>query len=208
MYKVPQAITSVIFNHEKLHATLANVFYLVCPAAANLTTLTADQSLYLIHHSMPIYQACFLDRGTTFDKDIIMSNLTMLGAPGCFAFDAIVGAEMCDELIRTRDGSQIEQHTVDEHFVDLIQGFALTTARAMPHNVDRLQIDEVPGCCSATALSETFDLPTFPSSKLFAYLVKSRKIKAHLSALLEGSNKAVNLDPIFKAAVLEEMYIF
>lgn len=187
---------------------LTNIFFPFRPTAASMTTLTADQSLYLIRHSMPIYQACFLDRGATHDKDTIMSNLTMLGAPGYFSFDSTVAAELCDELIRTRDGSQIEQHEVDEHFVDLVQGFALTTARAMPHNVDRLQIDEVPGCCSATALSETFGLPILPSSKLFAYLVKSRKIKAHLSALLEGSNKAVNLDPIFKAAVLEEMYIF
>lgn len=157
---------------------------------------------------MPIYQACFLDQGTTHDKDGILENLTVLSTLGCLDFDIAAAKDLCNELFRLRDGKQIKQHPEDEHFVILAQKFALTSARAMVHHSDSFRILEVPGRCSFAAISKTFGVLELPSCELFAYCVRSKKMREHLCGLLKDTDEAVALDPMFKAALMEEMFIF
>lgn len=67
----------------------------------------------------------------------------------------------------------------------------------------------VNGVCSPLELSELFGLPVLPNGGFFAYCLNNKVLYDCLhGAPQHPNNPTVINDPIFKAAVMEDMFVF
>lgn len=119
--------------------------------------------------------------------------------------------QICDEVMVEAAGLfLLEVHADNEHYTTSQPNFPLSGLEIVNHTSERGSGEQkiIPGACNPSELSEWFGLPALPDST-FAYCLKSRVLYERLQSALEHTRNLPLLpDPMFKAAVMEDTFVF
>lgn len=143
------------------------------------------------------------------------NDLVQIAEQGGFPLGSASIGQLVNKLIYVDDPRLQEalHLSVDEHFTAYQPSFPLTAFTTTSHSHDPFDSSDfarVAGCCRPDLLAYVFGIPQLRDRCMLAYCVHAKKMQDNLRATctVGPGVTAVTIDPIFKAAAMEEMFLF